>query len=222
MLKKTLTLAMFAALACNCAFADGDTPQAQNAYTKNATGKIVFDGYVTLPGVVVKVITNEENSIINTGLNGKSVDMGVPDVEVGVLKATPANGEMASGSARSFRIELEGYSAATSGIMTAEVVVTGDPIPNSSSSIYANEILPENGGATGVGIRVREKGIDVSGTPRTFTNGEPLVGRFDEDYVAGRDANYAFHFDASIVAVDPVEVSAGHVKSTIDVVVNYK
>ena len=58
MLKKSLALALLGTLACNCALAD-----------KSATGSIVFDGYVTLPGVTVKVVTDDD--VIKTGLDGK-------------------------------------------------------------------------------------------------------------------------------------------------------
>lgn len=224
MLKKTLTLATIAALACNCALADGDTPQAQNTYPKNATGQITFDGYVTLPGVIVKVITDEKDAVINTGLNGKTIIMAVPDVDVATLKTTPSNDEMASGNSRNFRIELEGYTVGSSGVMTAEVKVSGTSVSDQNKSIFVNQTPPEKGGASGVGVRLRYKGIYDDSTPAVFTNGDSLVGTFNEAYATklGRNANYAFHFDAAIVAVSPADVSAGHVTSTVDVVVNYK
>ncbi len=212
MLKKTLTLALLGALACNCALAETAAASATN---KSATGNIVFDGYVTLPGVTVKVITVGDNDI-NAGLDGKSIEMGVPDVPVSVLKT---NGE---GGARLFKVVLDGYSVADSGLMTVDFTLRGDvAFTGMTKSIYKNEVPANQGGAQGAGIRLRSFGItqptsDTVGS--TFENGSVLTGNYQSDY----EGDFSYYFDAAIVPTDVESLTAGHVKSTVNVTVSYK
>lgn len=216
MLKKTLTLAAIAALACNCALAE-DSTQTQQSTLKTSTGSIVFDGYVTLPGVTVKVITDDK--IIDTGLNGKTIDMGVPDVSMATLKST------GHGNPRGFRVELDGYAVQTAGVMTATINLNGTPVDSqANTSIYKNELSQSDGGAMGAGVRLRYKGTTSNGTGQLFENGTDISETFTSDYSSGveNQNNYAFYFDAAIVAIATNDLAAGHVKSTVDITVKHK
>ena len=145
-----------------------------------------------------------------------SIDMGVPDVDMSVLKTND------EGPARHFRIELDGYTIQAAGLMTVGFKLTGTSADTTGNqSIYENEVSPTNGGANGAGIRVRKYGITkptATSTGSTFTNGETLTG----DYTANYTGNFAYYFDAAIVPTNEASLTAGHVKSTVEVIVYYK
>ena len=205
MLKKSLTLAVLSALACNFASAAQEPVYAAG----NATGNIVFSGHVDRGSAVVMIKTAD--GVVDTELS-TGARIIVPSVKLADLQTYGA------GTARDFYIELEGYNYNTAGIMTADITLDGETLGESTDSVYKNKLSGDQA-AQNVAVRLRYKGTTEDGTAQLFQDNTPLVATFNKSYGAN---DYAFHFDVALVAVNKDALTSGEVESTVTISINYK
>ena len=207
MLKKSLTLALFGALACNCALAQAATSTESAA---QATGNIIFTGHVDRGSATVKVVTDAGTNTALADISGTTIALPTTTV------ANLVDGN--SGDLRQVRIVLDGYTYETAGAMTYEVKLTGESASGDGKSLFKNEVTDATG-ANNVGVEVLYLGTNGQQTPARVTLGNPIssANDFDEDY----SGNYTFHFTAGLRAYG-TNLTSGKVQSTVNVSVTYK